>query len=83
MLLALVVLIAAALSVIASYLAISEKDPVTTCIYLALFGVFYALVYYVLMAPDVVLAYIPISSTIVPALLVVTVRKLRGRCEDE
>lgn len=82
MLLALVILIAAALSIVASYLAVSEKDPVATCVYLALFGVFYALAYYVLMAPDVVLAYIPISSTIVPALLVITVRKLKSRCED-
>lgn len=72
-----VVLAASILSVISAYLAISEKDPIVACIFLALLGVLYALVYYSLMAPDIVLAYIPISSIIIPALLVIVITKLR------
>lgn len=72
-----VVLAASILSVISAYLAISEKDPIVACIFLALLGVLYALVYYSLMAPDIVLAYIPISSIIIPALLIIVITKLR------
>lgn len=72
-----IVLIASALSVITAYLIIAEKDLLVSCIYLTLFGVFYALIYYALMAPDIVLAYIPISSIIVPALFFAILGKLK------
>ncbi|MEM0000354.1 MAG: hydrogenase subunit MbhD domain-containing protein [Desulfurococcaceae archaeon] len=74
-----VVLVASALSVITAYLIVAEDDLLVSCVYLALFGVFYALIYYAFMAPDVVLAYIPISSIIVPAMFFTVLSKLGKR----
>lgn len=76
-----IVLITSALSVITAYLVVSESDLLVSCIYLALFGVFYALIYYAFMAPDIVLAYIPISSIIVPALFFTILSKLKEQRE--
>ncbi|MEM4487925.1 MAG: hydrogenase subunit MbhD domain-containing protein [Desulfurococcaceae archaeon] len=75
------VLVASLLSVFSAYLVIAEKDLLNSCIYLALFGVFYALIYFVLLAPDIVLAYIPISSTIVPVVLIVVIKGMKQRYE--
>lgn len=77
-----IILIASALSVVTACLAVIEKDLVNSSIYLGLFGVFYSLIYYVFLAPDVLLAYIPISTTIIPALLIITLRKTRSRYEE-
>lgn len=82
MIIFIVVLVASALSIISSYLAVTERDLLVSSIYLGLFGVFYALIYYVFLAPDVVLAYIPISTTILPSLLIITLRKTGVRYED-
>ncbi|MEM3927143.1 MAG: DUF4040 domain-containing protein [Desulfurococcaceae archaeon] len=77
-----IVLTASMLSVITAYLAISEKDPLISCVFLALFGVFYALIYYALMAPDIVLAYIPVSSIIIPSLFIILLTKHREKHGD-
>lgn len=78
-----VILIASILSVAMAYLTITERDMLTASIYLALLGVFYALIFYVLMAPDVVLAYVPVSSIILPALMILILGKVKKRFEDE
>ncbi|MEM4717472.1 MAG: hydrogenase subunit MbhD domain-containing protein [Desulfurococcaceae archaeon] len=70
-----VVLVASILSTISAYLVIAEKEHITSCILLALLGVLYSLIYYALMAPDIVLAYIPISSIIIPSLFITILTK--------
>ncbi|MCS7128766.1 MAG: DUF4040 domain-containing protein [Sulfolobales archaeon] len=70
-----VVLAASFISVIAAYMAVAEKDLLTATVYMALLGVFYTLIYYVLMAPDVALAYIPVSSALLPLTLIVVLKK--------
>ncbi|MEM2287983.1 MAG: hydrogenase subunit MbhD domain-containing protein, partial [Sulfolobales archaeon] len=57
-----VVLVASTLSIILAYLTMVEKDLLIATIYIAFIGVLYTLIYYILMAPDVVLAYMPVSS---------------------
>ncbi len=71
-----VVLVFSFFSIIATYLAVVEKDLLNSAIFMALQGVCYTLIYYVLLAPDVSLAYIPVSSGLLPILLLVVLRKL-------
>ncbi|MEM0326226.1 MAG: hydrogenase subunit MbhD domain-containing protein [Desulfurococcaceae archaeon] len=63
------------LSVIAAYMAIKEKDLVRAIVYSALQSGFYAILYYFLLAPDIVLVYIPVAVGLVPAVLLVLVSK--------
>ncbi|MEM0490404.1 MAG: DUF4040 domain-containing protein [Ignisphaera sp.] len=73
----LVVLIASFFSVVAAYLTVVEKDLLTAVVYLSLLGVCYTIIYYVLMAPDIALAYIPISTVILPVVLIIVLRKTK------
>ena len=70
-----VVLVFSFFSVVATYLAVVEKDLMCSAILMALQGVCYALIYYTLMAPDVVVAYIPVSSGLLPIMLLAVLRK--------
>ncbi|RLG76311.1 MAG: sodium:proton antiporter [Thermoprotei archaeon] len=72
---AIVLLIFAFLSVVVTYLAIVERDMLVAAIFMAFQGVCYAIIYYVLMAPDVTLAYIPISSGLTPILILIVLKK--------
>ncbi|MEM4005487.1 MAG: hydrogenase subunit MbhD domain-containing protein, partial [Desulfurococcaceae archaeon] len=49
------------MSTIAVYLAIKERDLVKAVVYSALQSSFYAVLYYFLMAPDIVLVYLPVA----------------------
>ena len=70
-----VVLVFSFFSVVATYLAVVEKDLMGSAIFMALQGVCYALIYYTLIAPDVVVAYIPVSSGLLPIMLLAVLRK--------
>lgn len=72
-----VIFIAAFLSIVVTYLAIVEKDMLIAIVYLALLGIFYSLMYYALMAPDVVIAYIPISSVLFPIIMIIVIKKTK------
>ncbi|AEH24797.1 hydrogenase subunit MbhD domain-containing protein [Pyrococcus yayanosii] len=67
--------IAAVLGMAFSYLAVTEKDLLKAIGYSAVQAVAYAVAFYILMAPDVVLAYIAIAVGIYSALLVFVVSK--------
>jgi len=70
-----VVLMFSFFSVVATYLAVVERDLVNSAVFMALQGVCYALICYTLMAPDVVVAYIPVSSGLLPIMLLAVLRK--------
>ncbi|RLG89202.1 MAG: sodium:proton antiporter [Thermoprotei archaeon] len=70
----------ALLSVIATYLAITERDLLKAVIFSALQSISYVFIFYLLMAPDIVLVYIPIALGIYPALLLFLIKKT-GRYE--
>ncbi|MEM2005511.1 MAG: hydrogenase subunit MbhD domain-containing protein [Zestosphaera sp.] len=67
--------VAAFLSVIATYLAVRAKDMMTAVVFSATQSTAYALIYYVLMAPDIVLVYIPVSVGILPAITIMLIKK--------
>ncbi|MEM0065938.1 MAG: hydrogenase subunit MbhD domain-containing protein [Sulfolobales archaeon] len=72
-----VVLVASTLSIILAYLTMVEKDLLIATIYIAFIGVLYTLIYYILMAPDVVLAYMPVSSILLPLMIVIVLKKTK------
>ncbi|MCC6053726.1 MAG: DUF4040 domain-containing protein [Thermosphaera sp.] len=63
------------LSVVAVYLAIVERDLIKAVIYSALQSGFYAVLYYLLMAPDIVLVYLPVAVGLIPGVLIVLISK--------
>lgn len=72
-----VMLVSSFLSVVMTYLTITEKDLLTAAIYMSLIGISYTLMYCVLMAPDIALAYVPISTALLPAMIITVLRKTK------
>ena len=71
----LIMAVVSLLSVVAVYLAIVEKDLIKAVIYSALQSGFYAVLYYLLMAPDIVLVYLPVAVGLIPGVLIVLISK--------
>lgn len=63
------------LSTIAVYMAIVEKDLVKAVIYSALQSGFYTVLYFLLMAPDIVLVYLPVAVGLIPGVLLILISK--------
>lgn len=78
----LMLVIASILGFFFSYMAITERDLLKAIAYSAGQGVSYSLIFYLLMAPDVVLAYIAVAVGVYSALLVFVVSKTT-RYEEE
>lgn len=66
---------AALISVVATYLAVEAKDFLVAVVLSAVQSTAYALIYYVLMAPDIVLVYVPVSVGLLPAVSVLLIKK--------
>ncbi len=66
---------AALLSVAATYLAVRSGDLLAAVVLSAVQSVAYALIYYILMAPDIALVYIPVSVGVLPAVTVLLIKK--------
>jgi len=62
-------------STVSVYLAVTEKDLVKAVIYSAAQSGLYAVAYFLLMAPDVVLVYLPVALGLVPAILLSLISK--------
>ncbi|NJE08022.1 DUF4040 domain-containing protein [Thermococcus sp. M39] len=71
----LMLLITVLIGLIFSYLAIIEKDLLKAIGFSAVQAIAYAIAFYILMAPDIVLAYVAIAVGIYSALLVFVVSK--------
>ncbi len=67
--------ITALIGLAASYLAITEKDLLKAVAYSAVQAIAYAIIFYLLMAPDIVLAYVAIAVGIYSALLIFLIGK--------
>ncbi len=67
--------VAMIIGLIFSYLAIVEKDLLRAIGYSAVQAIAYTIVFYILMAPDIVLAYVAIAVGVYSALLVFVVSK--------
>jgi uncharacterized MnhB-related membrane protein len=72
--------ITALIGLVFSYLAITERDLLKAVAYSAVQAIAYAIIFYLLMAPDIVLAYVAIAVGIYSALLIFVIGKT-GRYE--
>ncbi len=71
----LVTALASLFSVIAVYYAIMEKNLVRAVVFSAIQSTLYAFIYYMLMAPDIVLVYIPVAVGLYPAVILILISK--------
>lgn len=74
--------VAGVISMIATYLAVVEKDLVKAVVYSALQSTAYTMLFYLLMAPDIALVYIPVSVGLYPAVVLFLIKKTE-RVEGE
>jgi len=63
------------LALVATYLAIVERDLLKAILYSAIQSTLFAFLYYILIAPDIVLVYIPVAIGLYPLLMVIVVKK--------
>lgn len=71
----LITALASIFSVIAVYYAIMEKNLVRAVVFSAIQSTIYAFIYYMLMAPDIVLVYIPVAVGLYPAVILILISK--------
>lgn len=67
--------VAALLSVVATYLAIRARDMLDAVIFSAVQSAAYAIMFYIFMAPDIVLVYIPVSVGVLPAVTILLIKR--------
>jgi len=63
------------ISVVAVYMATRERDLVKAVIYSALQSGLYTVLYFLLLAPDIGLVYIPVAVGLIPGVLLVLISK--------
>jgi hypothetical protein len=73
------IIICSLLSTFLAYLVVKEKNLVVATLILLGQGILYSLLYYLLMAPDLFITYIPVSVGIIPLLLFLLIKKTEGR----
>ena len=71
---------AALASVVATVLAVESRDLLKAVVFSALQSVAYTLMYFLLMAPDIVLVYAAVAVGIYPLILILLIKKV-GRYE--
>ncbi len=69
-------------SVVATYLAITEKNLVRAILFSAIQSTVYAFIYYLLMAPDIVLVYVPVAVGLYPAVILFLIHKTEKEERD-
>ncbi len=72
---ALLMAVAAVTSIVFTYLAVVEKNLVQAVVFSAVQSTMYALIYFLLMAPDIVLVYLPVGVGIYPAIVLLLIKK--------
>ncbi|MFB8267364.1 hydrogenase subunit MbhD domain-containing protein [Streptomyces sp. NPDC055955] len=75
----LLVLLTLALVVAAATAAVLTRDPARQALVLALLGLALTVLFTVLQSPDVALSQLAVGSALTPLMLLLTVRKVRGR----
>lgn len=67
--------ISSLIALVATYYAIEEKDMIKAVIYSAVQSTMFALLYYLFVAPDIVLVYIPVAVGLYPLLVIMLIKK--------
>ncbi|WP_405785307.1 DUF4040 domain-containing protein [Streptomyces sp. NBC_01378] len=75
----LLVVLALTLVVAAATAAVLTRDPARQALVLALLGLALAVLFTALQSPDVALSQLAVGSALTPLMLLLTVRKVRGR----
>lgn len=70
------------ISMVATYLTVIEKDLIRAVVYSALQSTAYTILFYLLMAPDIALVYIPVAVGLYPAVVLFLIKKTE-RVEEE
>lgn len=70
-----VMAVSALASTVAVYLAIVERDLIKAVLYSAIQSTFYALLFYLLMVPDIVLVYVPVAVGLLSAVFIFAIKK--------
>ena len=72
---ALLMAVAAVTSIVFTYLAVVERNLIQAVVFSAVQSTMYALIYFLLMAPDIVLVYLPVGVGIYPAIVLLLIKK--------
>lgn len=63
------------ISMVATYLAIVERDLIKAVLFSAVQSTVYAFMFYLLMAPDILLVYVPVAVGLYPAVILFLIKK--------
>ncbi len=63
------------ISLVATFLAIMERDLVKAVLFSAVQSTVYAFMFYLLMAPDILLVYVPVAVGLYPAVILFLIKK--------
>ncbi|HEV7208103.1 MAG TPA: DUF4040 domain-containing protein [Mycobacteriales bacterium] len=75
----LLIIAALTLVAIAAVVVVFTDDPARQAVTLSVFGLLLAILFMVLQAPDVALSQIAVGTAVVPLMIMLAVRKVRGR----
>ncbi|MCE3033116.1 hydrogenase subunit MbhD domain-containing protein [Streptomyces sp. CMSTAAHL-2] len=76
------ILVALLLVAVAATAAVAQRDPARQALVLSVLGVFLAVLFTVLQAPDVGLSQLAVGAALTPLLIMLSVRKIRRRRRD-
>ncbi|MEU0854014.1 Na(+)/H(+) antiporter subunit B [Streptomyces griseofuscus] len=73
------ILVALLLVAVTATAAVAQRDPARQALVLSVLGVFLAVLFTVLQAPDVGLSQLAVGAALTPLLIMLSVRKIRRR----
>ena len=63
------------ISMVATFMAVLERDLLKAVLFSAVQSTAYAFMFYILMAPDILLVYVPVAVGLYPAVLLFLIKK--------
>jgi len=63
------------ISMVATFMAIIERDLLKAVLFSAVQSTVYAFMFYILMAPDILLVYVPVAVGLYPAVILFLIKK--------
>ncbi len=63
------------ISMVATFMAVLERDLLKAVLFSAVQSTVYAFIFYILMAPDILLVYVPVAVGLYPAVILFLIKK--------
>ena len=63
------------ISMVATFMAVMERDLLKAVLFSAVQSTVYAFMFYILMAPDILLVYVPVAVGLYPAVILFLIKK--------